>query len=518
MPRAQSAAPFTRVLLSIAGFLAAYLPLRLFPDAGIAGAETIAFALLAFVLLVYALSLVGEDSGENRASWARWLTLTLAVLGAGAGIVFHVCEAQLAALGRDLRANLDSTTEIFHGALVLFGVMMGFYVVRNWLKKDEEFIKSLTAAGGGAFLATFLGLSAQGAATQDAGPLQNVDMFSAFSHYFFGFASSGIVNLIIYAVLTSRYSARQTAGSRAVIYFLYGVDKAKALDDYFLENFEKDWNNAKAMLVNALRQLSERALLEYARKTEVKRARLATAAAGRPAFTIYRLRSIEGEVPPAAPAAGTTPAPVPDEDKVYLVKLEVVPPITAPEGGITAAMFRMGISALTPDSLEYIVAPGEYRQPFPLRGSVAGLALRARQTIVMSRDRDRRFRTADERTSVSPAEVDADRGFEEVDYLSYVLVPVASRYGDREERSLGIITADTRLFAAEQAEVDAATVESWAENGRTVIEARMKRKDLVKYAGNLYEERDAAVSYLEEMRGVAVPLLEIYLKYRQGAP
>jgi len=56
-------------------------------------------------------------------------------------------------------------------------------------------------------------------------------------------------------------------------------------------------------------------------------------------------------------------------------------------------MFRVAFSMRWQDTLEYVVAPGEYRKSFPIFGSVAGLALVSRATIVMDRDNLKEFRS-----------------------------------------------------------------------------------------------------------------------------
>src|SRR6185295_13893625 len=102
-------------------------------------------------------------------------------------------------------------------------------------------------------------------------------------------------------------------------------------------------------------------------------------------------------------------------------------------------MFRIGISIKNADFLEYIVAPGEYHAPFPVFGSVLGLALEMRQTIVMDRDRDKKFRNKDHKDGISPGEVEQPRGLDEIDFLSYVSIPVVSRLGEATENALGIL-------------------------------------------------------------------------------
>jgi hypothetical protein len=42
-------------------------------------------------------------------------------------------------------------------------------------------------------------------------------------------------------------------------------------------------------------------------------------------------------------------------------------------------------------------------------------------------------------------------------------------------------------------------------------------EEFARYASNLYEQNDGNILYLESMRGVIVPLLELYKKCRTGA-
>ncbi|HEY0169863.1 MAG TPA: hypothetical protein VGB98_02335 [Pyrinomonadaceae bacterium] len=472
----------------------------------------LAYGLFSLVSLLYYFSLLGpvkkrEEKSYERA-WAQWRALSLAVLGFGVGIAVFIYRLRIKALLGSLQWRLDTTNGAFLAGLMFLGFIMGFYVVRNWLKEEEEFVKSLTAVAGVAFLASILGLAQGGGQSDSRQPLNF--MSAAFANYFLGFTFSAFVNLGVYAYLTARYSASKSSSSRALIFFLYGTDKAKKLDDYFLRNFENDKNYAKMHLVHALREFRERVLREYAAKMEGKRQRGALVQSP-PAPVVspppapkllYQLISIEDD-------DGESPSQGDEENKLYNVRLEQF----TERDPITGGMFRMGITITLPDNLEYIVAPGEYKQPFPLRRSVAGLALATRQTIVMYRDEARLFRDENE-VGTTPGSREAQRGFEEANYLSYVSVPVVSRLGDREESALGIINVDTLLFVAEADQVGGDRV---VEDEKTIVKTRMSPKQLREYAADLYDENDAAVRYLEDMRAIAVPLLELCMKCRQGA-
>ncbi|HYE13294.1 MAG TPA: hypothetical protein VD968_02510, partial [Pyrinomonadaceae bacterium] len=129
-------------------------------------------------------------------------------------------------------------------------------------------------------------------------------------------------------------------------------------------------------------------------------------------------------------------------------------------------------------------------------------------------DRNKKFRTKDDKGGITPPML--DRGFEEIDYLSYVSVPVVSNVGYREEMALGLINVDTKLFAADADDLEGA--EETLEGDRTILTLKIKPDELETLAEKLYMHDDEAVNYLEDMRCIVIPLLELYAKCRQGAP
>jgi hypothetical protein len=179
------------------------------------------------------------------------------------------------------------------------------------------------------------------------------------------------------------------------------------------------------------------------------------------------------------------------------------------------------------DNLEYVVAPGEYRQSFPYYGSVAGMSLLARKTIVMNRDKFRRFRTGNYVDGKTPSQADQPRGLYNIDFLSYISVPMATSLGKPEEQSLGVMHVDTKLFACapDQLERLLANAERLADGESrqelySVIREVDKGKRLDEfedYASNVYEQNDQVVEDLERLRTVIIPLLELYKKCRTGA-
>jgi len=178
---------------------------------------------------------------------------------------------------------------------------------------------------------------------------------------------------------------------------------------------------------------------------------------------------------------------------------------------LTERMFRSWVQLKWQDNLETIDAAAAYSQPFPYLFSVTGLALDTLNTIVMERDKYKRFRSTQYPHGIAPAKIEQPRGLTEIDYLSYITVPVASDMGQPEQTKLGVLDVDTKLFAAAPADLKIIS----EENG--VCTARMSPDELNQLANNLYDQKDAGVEYLEDMRAVLVPVLKLYLRCRQGS-
>jgi hypothetical protein len=174
-------------------------------------------------------------------------------------------------------------------------------------------------------------------------------------------------------------------------------------------------------------------------------------------------------------------------------------------------MFRSAVSLKWQDNLEFIDAAAAYTQSFPYFGSVTGLALEILQTVVMDRDKYRRFRTTQHPQGLCPANIEQPRGLDEIDYLSYIVVPVASYRGQPEQTRLGVLHVDTKLFAVSPDEL----TDVHEKDG--LLTGQLRPADLTKYANNVYDQNDIGVRYLEEMRAVLVPVLQLYLKCRQGS-
>lgn len=178
---------------------------------------------------------------------------------------------------------------------------------------------------------------------------------------------------------------------------------------------------------------------------------------------------------------------------------------------ISERMFRSSVSLKWQDNLEYIDAAAAYTKPLPYFGSVAGLSLYVLQTVVMDRDKYKRFRTTEQPDGLCPTNIEQRRGLDEIDFLSYIAVPVASFRGQPEQTRLGVLHVDTKLFAADPRDLNA------DDDTKEIFTATLRPADLTEYANNLYDQDDTGVEYLEDMRAVLVPVLQLYWRCRQGS-
>jgi hypothetical protein len=212
--------------------------------------------------------------------------------------------------------------------------------------------------------------------------------------------------------------------------------------------------------------------------------------------------------------------PPTEEEREYTIIYRRIPVLQTTEqdirpqnSTIKEEMFRVGIAMRRQDKLDYIVAPGQYGEAFPVLGSVAGLALLMNRTIVMDRDKNKKFRSKDYGRGISPGVIEQSRGLDEINYLSYFSIPIVARSGSPDENSLGISNIDTRLFVT-RSPLDGDPV-----NGsEDVFRTRVKHKDLSDFATNLYEEEDRAVQYVQDHTKIITPVLELYAKCRIGSP
>lgn len=505
--------PHKKLLCFLLGFIAACLPLatKAISEEPVTWVFLIAFLVLILVLLVIRPS----PYRDLKLTQSRWGLFSVFVLSYGLGALTFHNRSWFIWLWSQFR-RINEPYEWLLVSLFLLGVVLGFFVVRNWSKEQKDFISSLTAVLGAAFISTILGDLAK---TPQLAPV------TTFAFYALGFTLSGALNLIAFALLVAHYSRTESTTSRSVIDFLYGSDKAKAIDGYFLKNFEEDPNYAKVKLIGALSAYREIIKDEFAKKMSIRKQKREQA----PPSTFGNSPPLCSTDPPAPPLdyfellsikskQSDTSQPPSAADEIYEVlfrKLKVDEPIT-PD------MFRVAISMRWQENLEYVVAPGQYQKAFPYSGSVAGLALAVKQTIVMDRDKQTKFRSKDFVEGKTPNEADQPRGLHKIDYLSYVVVPMSSSFGKQEEAALGVLHLDTRLFACPKGflppgccrQVDTDPIQE-------IYKAERKRDQLNEfgnYACNLYEQIDEYIENLESFRDVIVPLLELYMKCRTGAP
>lgn len=504
------------------GFLAANLPLGTNLISEQIGVTIFILVFILLILLVLIPAKPNERSLSNLHR-SRWAVLTLTLFAYGVGLVIYHERGWFFWLWYKFR-KIDRPDEWVLFTLFLIGVMLGFFVVRNWNKEQKDFITSLTAVFGAAFVSTMLGQlnTVEGSVLVPT---------TTFAYYALGFTLSGILNLVAFAFLVAHYTRTQSATSRSVIDFLYGSDKAKAIDGYFLKNFEEDPNYAKVKLIGALNSYREIIKDEFAKKMGIRKAK-------HEAMTGANISSPPGANPPGCDLADA----VPPFDYFELLSIKTVdsPPQSPPDvpvdetfeilfrklppgaDAIKADMFRVAISMKWLDNLEYVVAPGEYKKNLPYAGSVAGLALEVKQTIVMDRDRYKKFRGKSLPDGKTPNETDEPRGLHRIDYLSYIVVPMTSSFGRQEETALGVLHLDTKLFGYPKGFFPEGSCGDYATeiSGSDVYRVTRKRSELGKfanYACNLYEEKDELIESLERMRAVIVPLLELYQKCRTGA-
>lgn len=481
------------------------------------------FGILFFVRLL-------KEKGLDQL--AHWGVISLSLLGFGLGMVIYLVRDWGVWMWMEFREGvwwcwrefrlIDQPHEWLLTSLCLTGVILGFFVVRNWSKDQGDFVKSLTAVFGGAFVTTLLGDATE------------VGKETAFAYYAIGFTVSGVLNLLASSCLIARYSANRSPSSRAVLAFLYGSDKAEAIEKQFLKNFQEDPNYARRLLINTVLEYEKKVRLEFANKREQQRKQRREQDSGSPPCPLcyYELLAIECAAPASAAVEIHSPpdteiqsppetegqphaaaAPLPEAQINSATPMRIVFRSIPDEEPISEKMFRSAVSLKWQDNLEFIDAAAAYKQSFPYFGSVAGVALEVLQTVVMDRDKNKRFRTTAHPQGLCPAKIEQARGLDEIDYLSYIAVPVASYLGQPEQTRLGVLHVDTKLFAA-PSDFQPASVPG--QNG--IFSATLRPADLTEYANNLYDrDNDAGVKYLEEMRAVLVPVLQLYLTCRQGS-
>jgi hypothetical protein len=526
-----------------------------------------------------------------------WGLLVIVVLGFGFGTLIYQYREWLKWVWRQYR-RINEPHELVLEFLFLLGVILGVFVVRNWAKEQEAFTKSLSGLLGGTFIAGVFGESLKG---------QGLTTMQALTYYGLGFVMSASLNLLVAARLTANYTNKRSISSRALLDFLYGSERTKLIDGYFLKNFQEDPDYAKRWLTDALvgfRTLVQREFAEHLEvrrqerekerrnfvtglskeKTTIERKQrrlrdlepecskrkdaeddlqeleeeteylsslpdrsskqesrlryirqrvenLETEITGlkvkcdsnqfeqwqeltselreiKPSY-FYELITIECE-PKEPEGKERTPAGA-KEDREYTVVYRQIG-LSPSAQNISSEMFRVGVTSRWQDTLEYITAPGEFRVSFPYQGSVSGLALEFHENIVMDRDSRKRFRNKKYTDGVCPRDIEQDRGLDEINFLSYIAIPLVSRKGSPTENPVGVVTIDTKLFVT-RSELDGRPLQG----SEGIFRVRMKRAKLSEYGSNLYYHEDKIVKYIEDLAEIMTPVLELYSKCRVGA-
>lgn len=539
--------PYRNVTALLLGLIAALLPLT----SQTWSISTAIWIFVSMLLLTMFLLIVLRPSGETKPDLFSWQLLVIVVLGFGLGALLYQARSWWIWLWNKYRL-INEPHELLLEALFLLGVILGVFVVRNWGKEDKDFRDSLTGVLGGTFIAAVLGEVQEG-----------LTPMRALAYYTLGFTMSGAINLLLAARLTAQYTNKQSNASRALLDFLYGSQRTKIIDSYFLKNFEEDPDYAKRFLRNTLLEYRNLARREFAeamqRKMESRVQRppdtdahcvslkeledaakqlrqeiksyptkLTAAEAAdkqtkeddlanvtlairmreskfKPTY-FYELFAIECGPKTAAPSS---PSSVNEMDREYSVVYKRLDDETSP---ILESMFRVGVAMRRQDVLEYIVAPGQYQASFPYIGSVAGLSLIVRQTIIMDRDRNKKFRSKDYRDGICPRDIEQWRGLDEIDFLSYISIPVVSRLGHSTENPLGVVNIDTKIFVT-HCELGGQPVEGTP----GMFRKQLTPNQLNEYAANLYDQEDKDVDYIEKLTKIIEPVLELYAKCCVGA-
>lgn len=495
--------------------------------------------LLALGILMFLLVIV-RPAAEKELDRFAWGLLVIIILGFGTGALIYQARSWWVWLWGKYRL-VNEPHELVLEFLFLLGVILGVFVVRNWAKEQEAFTKSLSGLLGGTFIAGIFGESMKG---------QGLTTIGALTYYGLGFVMSAAVNLLFAARLTANYTNKRSISSRALLDFLYGSERAKVIDGYFLQNFKDDPDYAKLALTETLLEFRKLIQREFAERLEQRRKKrkadrdafLASPEAQAAALLIlsaelggdepvqrqielepeilkdllsqtkpsffYQLLAIESEDQEAEPDAA---APA-DQDPEYNIVYKHIGFSSPRDTRVEENMFRVGVSVRWQDNLETITAPGQYRVPFPYRNSVAGLALEFRQVIVMDRDIRKRFRNKEHPDGISPKAIEQNRGLDEIEYLSYVAIPIVSRPGRPGENPVGVVTVDTRLFVT-HSRLEGDPIKA----SEGIFRTRLRRSELSDFATNLYDQEDEDVNYIESLTRVITPVLELYSKCRVGA-
>jgi hypothetical protein len=634
--------PYRNLIGLLLGATASLLPLT-------SGTGTILWATWVFVsaLGITMILLVAiRPTVEKELDRFAWGMLVIIVLGFGLGALIYQAKPWWFWLWRQY-LRINQPHELVLEFLFILGVILGVFMVRNWAKEQKAFTESLSGILGGTFIAAVFGESLKE---------QGLTPMLALTYYGLGFVMSAAVNLLVAARLTANYVNKRSITSRAILDFLYGEERTKLIDGYFLKNFKADPDYAKEWLTDTLNQYRKLAAREFAERIEKRRRnredfreefkkraipeiwraingvlprefpltklddqprakllkelieqrrkwepacakrvaiekkleelkytrdsigaipesgadaqekrlqdlkkeihaleqRLEHAIAKCDDATVNEWKKLSQKLNRLKPSyfyqliaieceekdeAKDQPLQVSEKDREYNVIYKYLGSNETsdeeahrhPSRGdnavgatakyqeaypsfITKDMFRVGIAARWQDLLEYITAPGEYRASFPYFGSVSGLALLFRQTIIMDRDRHKRFRNQQHMDGICPVEIEQARGLDEIDFLSYVSIPIVNRLGGPTENGLGVVTIDTRLFVV-PFRLEGQPVKA----SEGTFSTRLTPAQLTEFASNLYEPDDKDVAHIKKLTEIIVPVVELYNKCRVGA-
>jgi hypothetical protein len=223
----------------------------------------VALSFVAALLLTALLLVLVRPNHEGKVDRFAWGLLVIIVLGFGLGAVTFQYRHWAKWLWHQY-LRINEPHELLLEALFLLGVILGFFVVRNWAKEQKDFVSSLSAVLGGAFVATILG-KLQGEGINEIGALK------AFAYYALGFTLSGTINLAAAARLTANYINKKSVSSRALLDFLYGSERTALIDGYFLKNFKEDPDYAKRWLTDALIEYRKLIKFEFAEKMQQRK-------------------------------------------------------------------------------------------------------------------------------------------------------------------------------------------------------------------------------------------------------
>src|ERR1044072_1645256 len=543
--------PKKNLIAFMLGLIASLLPLT----SGIWNQKWTTWIFVGSLALITILLVAIRPNAEREMDRFSWGVLVIVILGFGVGALTYQARPWWVWLWNQYR-RINEPHELVLEFLFLLGLVLGVFVVRNWGKEQSAFTDSLSGLLGGTFIAGLFGEAFKG---QGLTPMQ------ALTYYGLGFAMSAAINLLFAARLAANYTNKRSITSRAVLEFLYGRERVKDIDGYFQRNFEEDPNNAKRFLRDTLLNFRRLVQQEFAerlnskiterlkgedsdlcaelreklshrkklrgefdkekerkekKKKEKELARLAkeiSALEGRIKLSYcYELVAIECDA--ESKTADPSVAAVMDrEHSVIYKRIYPKPPDGNEENPDRARlepdMVRVGVAIRRQDVLDYVVAPGQYLASFPYFGSVAGLSVIVRQTIVMDRDREKKFRSKDYRDGICPKDIEQWRGLDEIDFLSYVSIPIVSRLGTSSENPLGVVNIDTKLFLT-RCKLEGEPVDK----ARGFFRTRLTPRQLNEFAANLYDQEDEGLKYIEKLTKIIEPVVELYAKCNIGAP